>query len=270
MMMMVVVGAVAFMAWQMNKNGSLDLSSLGLGKKAPDPTEEAVFEGDKEGNPPVLREPVSSKTKQQLMSGITIPTLEIAPQIVEAMDFYAERVSEEIRTHAKENLSARDSLEMKGVTLLHHKIELLDIAFLNGQGSTEDVQGITSTVLTPPALKVFSGVILKVVRRMGIRLKENSQRLFELYEQAAETLDFDSIQGDFPSGMEYGQRGFYGRRAYEGRVDYLTNEQMRAQLPPRPMNPNSPTYMRPTNRRSMNAKIRAMPFAARYLKFQAI
>lgn len=267
MMMFLVVGGVAFLAWQMHKNGSLDLGSLGLGKKTETAGEEAVFEGDKEGNPPTLNEPVSSKTKQQLMSGITIPTLEIAPQIVEAMDFYAERVSEEIRTHAKENLGARDSLEIKGVTLLHHKIELLDIAFLNGQGSTEDVQGITSTVLTPPALKVFSGVILKVVRRMGIRLKENSQRLFELYEQAAESLDFESIQGDFPSGMEYGQRGFYGRRAYPGRVDYITNQQMRAQLP---INPNAPGYMRPTTRRSMNTRIRGMPFASRFNRFQAM
>ena len=248
-MMMVVVAGVAFLAWQMHKSGQLNLGSLGLGGGGTTTTptgQEPVFEGDKETNPPVLKEPVPNKVKQQLMSGITIPTLEIAPQIVEAMDFYAERISEEVRTHAKANLSTRDALEIKGVALLHHKIELLDIAFLNGQGSTEDVQGITSTVLTPPALKIFAGVVLKVVRRMGIRLKENSQRLFELFEAAGESLDYETIESGFPSEMIYGTRG------YNARIRGL------------PFGARFNKYM------AMNARVRRMRWGPNLLPFQSM
>jgi hypothetical protein len=148
----------------------------------------ATGKDGKETNPPKLTAPAPASVVAQLQSGIAIPTLEIAPQYLQAMDFYAGRIAAEIDTHAVSNLSNADDLQIKGTVLLNNKADLLDIAYLNGLGATQDIGGITSTVLTPPALQKFAVVLLNTSRRMGITLKPHSLQLFQLYASTGNLL----------------------------------------------------------------------------------
>ena len=177
------------LAWKfIQKQGGLDsvfnnvLGPGGVGAPAP-----ATAVGT-ETNPPTLTAPAPQSVIAQLSSGVAIPTLDIAPQYITAMNFYAQRIGAEVAIHSKTNLSAADQLQIQGVVLQFSKADLLDIAYLNGLGAVQDVGGIQSTVLTPPALQKFSIVLLQTAQRMNIPLKPESIQLFQLYSASGNVL----------------------------------------------------------------------------------
>jgi len=141
-----------------------------------------------ETNPPTLTAPAPTSVIQQLNSGVAIPTLDIAPQYITAMNFYAQRIAAEIHIHAVQNLSSADELQVQGVVLQYNKADLLDIAYLNGLGQTQDVGGVQSTVLTPPALQKFAHLLLMTAQRMNIPIKPDSVQLFQLYAASGNVL----------------------------------------------------------------------------------
>lgn len=189
MIQLAIVGIGAFLLLQyVKKQGGVNNLLGGIMGDGGAPAATTTTPVATETNPPTLSAPAPTSVIQQLNSGVAIPTLDVAPQYVTAMNFYAQRIAAEIHIHAVQNLSSADMLQIQGVVLQYSKADLLDIAYLNGLGQTQDIGGVQSTVLTPPALQKFSVVVLQTAQRMNIPLKPDSIQLFQLYAASGNVL----------------------------------------------------------------------------------